>query len=310
MKVNIISRSNGVGLDRDVEIIKTALEQDGHEVITSHYKAIFSWIKGLLGMERSDLNIFLERIYPWWCPTATKNSIVPNQERFPKRDLNLLKKMDLVLCKTLHALEIFSQHHQSSRFISFTSEDRQQLEPSKEPTFFHLAGKSTLKGTDVLLQLWKENPQWPELTLVQHPSNTPEHVPKNVNLIDQYLSDEDLKTLQNKHLYHLCPSLSEGWGHYIAEAASCGVTVITTDAPPMNELISNERGHLISSNHQEPRHLGINFYVDPVTLESKINEILAANDETHHDRGKKARQWYEENHNNFEQLIQNAIRTL
>lgn len=46
--------------------------------------------------------------------------------------------------------------------------------------------------------------------------------------------------------FFLCPSIMEGYGHYINQARASGAVVVTTDANPMNELItSSEMGVLI-----------------------------------------------------------------
>jgi hypothetical protein len=38
----------------------------------------------------------------------------------------------------------------------------------------------------------------------------------------------------------------EGYGHYINEGRSVGAVVVTTDYPPMNELVSERDGFLIN----------------------------------------------------------------
>ncbi len=43
----------------------------------------------------------------------------------------------------------------------------------------------------------------------------------------------------------MCPSSTEGYGHYINEGRSVGGIIITLDAPPMNELVSSDNGILI-----------------------------------------------------------------
>ena len=192
---------------------------------------------------RADCAFHIERVAPWWKRKAGMHFLIPNQERFPERLIPRLGIVDRVLCKSRHAEEIFSRHHKDVRFIGFTSEDRSI--PDAKPDygrFFHLAGRSTLKNTELLLKLWNAHPEWPLLTLVQHPDNAPESVPENVELMAQYLDDDGLRKLQNTCGIHLCPSLSEGWGHYIVEAMSCAAVTVTTAAPPMDELVTPERG--------------------------------------------------------------------
>src|SRR5690606_8789264 len=197
-----------------------------------------------------------------------------------------------------------ARHHPSVHYIGFTSPDR--LLPEIEPDytrFLHLAGRSTLKNTALLLELWAKHPEWPVLTLIQHPDNAPKTVPPNVELISQYLPDSALQNLQNRLGLHLCPSLSEGWGHYIAEAASCRAVILTTDAPPMNELIRPDRGILIPFHRSEPRHLGKNFHADPKKLEAAIENLITLPLSEKRKLAQSARHWFEETNHRFRQNL-------
>ena len=305
-KALILGRSNGVGLDRDASLVGAALAEADIESRCPKLKSLPALLSGEF---RADAAFHLERVARWWKCKADIHFLIPNQERFPERLLQRLRMIDHVLCKSRHAQEIFSKHHPSVKFIGFTSEDR--VIEGSEPDylqFFHLAGKSTLKNTKVLLDLWNRHPEWPLLTLVQHPDNAPPWVPENVNLVKNYLPDGALKLLQNRIGIHLCPSLSEGWGHYIAEAMSCRAVTVVTDAPPMNELVDDSRGVTVPYDRTEPRHLGTNFHVDADALEAAIERLIEMQSDEKAKLGVAARHWFLANDRAFRERFAQALR--
>ncbi len=300
-----LSRSNGVGLDRDSALLARALSGAGLETLSPRLK---NPVDLLFGKFRADAAFHIERVAPWWKWNAGTHFLIPNQERFPQRLLPRLGMVDRVLCKSRHAEEIFSRHHDDVRFIGFTSEDRGT--PGAEPDygrFFHLAGRSTLKNTELILELWEKHPEWPLLTLVQHPENAPKAVPGNVDLVARYLDDDGLRNLQNTCGIHLCPSLSEGWGHYIVEAMSCAAVTVTTAAPPMDELVTQERGITVPFFRSEPRHLGTNFHADPAEMEAAVERLIAMPDAEKRKLGLAGREWFLENDNTFCHRLAGAV---
>ena len=123
LKINIIARTNGVGLDRDVDLIRETLITAGLDVTVSHCRGISPLRRFLPEKPHYDANIFLERVFPRWFGSAKNNFLIPNQERFPKRHLKFLKEIDHILCKSRHAEEIFSGLGHSTQFISFNTQD-------------------------------------------------------------------------------------------------------------------------------------------------------------------------------------------
>ena len=315
--IHIIARKNGVGIDRDVSIMEDVLRPLGNvdyrsqkrpERLAVQLRTLFS---GNTLQRSSELYLLTERIPFLIGRLPGCVALVPNQERFPVRHLRRLKNIDVVLCKTRHAQQIFDSLSCTTEFIGFTSVDRKL--PHVQPDFnrfFHLAGRSTLKGTSVLLAAWKRHPEWPRLTIVQSAHNAPKDVPNNVDLVTEFVADSTLRQLQNAHGVHLCPSLSEGWGHYIVEAMSCGALTITTDGPPMNELVTRDRGLVIPSDRSEPRHLGTNWIVSVAALEAVIQHCLnlSTSERTH--LGTAAREWYVSNDQQFRQKFSEVVRTL
>lgn len=307
----MVARSNGVGIDRDVRILREAISGWREPPTFSRYRSI-SPLRRFFGTRRPDECIlFLERVTARWLRQAGSYLLIPNQERYPVRLTPLLRKIDHVLCKSHHAVEIFSALHPSVHHVGFTSVDR--LLPEEQPDysrFFHLAGGSSLKGTETLLDVWARHPEWPLLTVVQHSGAVPARVTPNVELIREYLPDAELRRLQNSCGVHLCPSRSEGWGHYIVEAMSCRAVVVATDGPPMNEIVRPDRGVLVAYERSEPRKLGVNFYVAPAALEAAVSDLVARPAPEKRELGRAARSWFEANDRVFRDRLRRLLPSL
>ena len=304
-QLRIVARTNRVGMDRDVRLLADALTALGREPAFSHYRSI-NPLRRFYGRPRADETLlFLERVTARWLRSAGRYVLVPNQERYARRLVPLLARMEHILCKSRHAQAIFGALHPSVHYLGFTSVDRAL--PVATPDygrFFHLAGGSNLKGTAELLDVWRRHPEWPELTLIQHSGATPAaSLPPNVERIARYLADDELRALQNACGVHLCPSRSEGWGHYIVEAMSCAAVTLTTDAPPMNELVGPERGVLVPYARREPRKLGYNFHVDPAALERAIADLITRPTAEKAALGRAARAWFEANDRAFRERL-------
>ena len=228
MKINIVSPDNGVGLTHSAAILTEALVEAGCEV--SHHD-----IRDLPdgAAQPYAANIFMERLIPQWFRAANLNWMVPNQEWFLDEDLPYLPQVDCMLCKTHHAEQIFNRLGVQTEYISFTSNDRLDEDvPRDHKAFFHLAGRSLKKGTETLLRVWERHPAWPALTIVQHPETQLKVHGENITYISEYMDDDALRELQNRHGVHLCPSEVEGFGHSIVEPMTCRALVVKTNASP------------------------------------------------------------------------------
>jgi hypothetical protein len=310
--VILVGKNNGVGLTCDAVLIRQALEGQ-REVFYCGPRALP--MRGLLFNRdhlRDAIIIFIERIHAMWLPFGHRRVIIPNQERFPRRHLWRLGYVDAVLCKSRNACEIFSGYHKNAIYTGFTSPDN--LDPSIKPDYnlaFHLAGKSTFKGTQDLLQVWERHPQWPLLTVVAHPNSIwDDSGAANIRMIKETLTREELVRLQNQCGIHICPSLAEGWGHYIVEGASCRALVVTTDAPPMNEHITEKRGCLIRSTYAGDRHMGRIFKPAPGALEECVQRVLGMRIAEREERGRAAREWYVRSNDTFADRLRSVLDSL
>lgn len=291
-EVLIVARDNNYGLERDARLLRAAFGLERTGFAAARTRSILSRLRR---EHHAGTIVHLERVHSSWITAGERNLLVPNQERFPRRQIDRLERIDRILAKTRHAEEIFSALGRPTTYVGFASEDRRDTAvPKNWSRFLHLAGGSTLKGTEDIVALWRAHPEWPDLVLVQKAENAPKEVPGNVILFSGYLSDALLRKQQNACGIHLCPSRSEGWGHHIVEGLSVGAVVVTTDALPMNELVNPRCGVLVPVAWSEPRHLGTCHHVDTVALERSIEALVAMPAADKEAIGVAARQRYEE----------------
>lgn len=322
-RLNLIAWNNGVGLTRDLALLANALRSRGYPV---HVTAIgrgklrkwfrptvMTWRGRLrkLVMRRPahDINIMLEHIRREDLGSAAATLFIPNPEWCMPVDVERLPQVQGVLAKTRHAEQLFSARGVWTRYIGFTSEDRFDGTVPRERTFFHLAGRSTNKGTQVLIDVWKRHPGWPRLVIVQSPRTATPIEPAAANIehrID-YIDDAELRRLQNASRVHVCCSETEGFGHYLVEAMSVGATVLTTDGAPMNELVDASRGICVPCSRTGTQQLATTYFVDEAALEAAVERILAMSDAELDVTGAAARAWFLQNDAAFPDRLHSAL---
>lgn len=298
--LNIVGRYNNAGVEKDMKILGTALEQLGHQVTYSEAGRKPLYFR-LHKKQLFDANIFVEKPEPLFFPAAAKNFLKPNQEVMAN-----LAGLDALFVKTRYAHDIYQKQGMKTHYIGFTSEDRYLPHVVKEPFFFHMTSRSTLKGTAQIIEAWKRFSHMPPLVILVAPlfRSLIEEIP-GVTWIDTFLPDEELRLLQNRALYHLCPSSTEGFGHSLVEALSTKALVITTDAPPMNELVSPERGVLCAWTNKLPAGFGAAYYVSPEQIGEAVFRALALPDKERYSAA--ARAFFEETQAAFPRALEEAL---
>ncbi len=331
VRVNIIGKSNGVGLTRDIDLLAAALQASGHEVgvtiidtvqakrrrsplaqFAARARLAWGGAGSTARAAGADVNLMLEHVWLQYLSTAPINVAVPNPEWFDRHDRRFVAQVDSVWAKTTYTRELFRALGCNTTYIGFDSDDCYEGSIAKRRTYFHLAGKSTMKGTDRLLRMWQLHPEWPRLILVQHRDGGGVVPPaaRNVDIRVGYRSDQELRILQNESLFHLCLSLTEGWGHYIVEAMGVGAVTITVDARPMNELVSPERGVLVPYRSTGTQGLATTYQFDEAGLEAAVARTIAMSDEDCAQLGARARSWFVDNKSSFSGRVAAALSAL
>lgn len=315
-RIQLLGRDNGAGLSRDLELLAEALRAGGATVDAHGLPRrgrLAEWLTRLrfaTGAPRYDVNLMLERIRPEFFRAARRNVLVPNPEYFRPCDRQALAGIDEVWVKTHHAVPLFEALDARTRWIGFTSPDRNDPTVPRRHAFFHGPGRSNNKGTAALLQLWARHPEWPTLTVAWRRKRVElDHLPANVNLLRERLDDATYRRLQNEHRFHLCPSQTEGYGHYLVEAMSCGAVVIAPDAPPMDELVTVERGVPVEARAVGRQDLATLYAADEAALEAAVERCIAMQPDEAGRLGAAARAWYEANRDAFPARLQETLRS-
>lgn len=322
--INLIARDNSSGLTRDALMLMKLLHEAGFDV--SWCRACEPGLRGqfptqaLLRLQQGwrrwrnqpcyDINLFIEGVVPWWFPHAHFNLLIPNQDWFHDYWRPYLKNFDYILCKTKIAETVFSPWGNAC-YIGFTSEDCQvrEISPNYDRAF-HLGSDRVRLKTDLICKIWQEHPDFPPLTLSS--SNLPlkTKIPKNLTLIRDFIPTVELRTLQNSHGVHLYPTRIEGFGHRITEALSCRAAVLTTDAPPMNEIVSPDCGILVPYEETQPQNWGTQYHVTHRSLTAALETLWGTDIATRRAWGEQAREYYEERDRAFRQRLPELLRNL
>jgi hypothetical protein len=289
ISVRIIYGNPFGGIIQDVEFIKNILKYISAEnkIKINIQKVLFK--KNAKTYDKVDIQFFIEHVF-----IRNVNDMFPsdnsylfvNQEFINRMDYEILKNNIVKpLCKTYYCKKIlYHMGITNSRYICFGN-----ILPIPKPTskinncFIHIAGKSPLKGTLLVLEAWLKyinnitlnpfliitlnsvrvdhsnthiykyfqtlNPiesNLPDVVLANCPNNI--RLPKfdkvgNIYLYNGELDYEIIKFLHNITMAELCPSAIEGWGQYIDEARRASNIILSLDAAPMNELLIDKNNN-------------------------------------------------------------------
>lgn len=256
----------------------------------------------------------LEQIHREQFRHAHRNYILPNPDFTDPAVLPRIDRPFTILAKTRHAEGLFGPLVANCRYMGFTSPDSRREGVSKNfRAFLHLAGMSDFKGTFSVAEAWRRNPDWPQITIVRPARDRfgalrpALPTAPNIRLIDRWISDEEVLELKNACGVHLCPSEMEGFGHYIFEAMGAGSVVITTDAPPMNELVRPENGMLAPFHTEGKCFMVDKCIVSPEAIENCVRLALALPVDRLAEMGAVARTRFEEMDGQFRERMRGLL---
>lgn len=278
--INIISSDNGVGLSVDMDLLQQVFEEAGYDVARVNWRAHT--------MRECGTAFFLELLNPRLLRFATRNVGVFNMEWFLTEWRRYMPLMSQIWAKSIETQQVFAKWGIQADYTGFISRDMLDESVKRTTTCLHLRGKSNLKNTEAVLEAWRRNPDLPHLTII---SSERLNAPGNVTVLPR-IPYEQLVQQVNTHRIHLCPSRTEGWGHYITEGLSAKAVIVTTNASPMNEHVSPEWGELITPTAAHARGPVVEYDVSPNDIAAAIRRLAALSEAQLDNMGNKAREHF------------------
>jgi FkbM family methyltransferase len=252
---------------------------------------------------------------------------VPNPEMLFEWDVEHLKFMDHILCKNQFTYDFFDKMKIKSELVltKFSSickrYDNPEYNKKDRNLVGHFAGTAYFKNTYHVIKYWIENDGFrdtnPDIKLVVTKKffvdnelekklkkylstlnfqKITSFYGKNVNgkqymniYMFEYLDNEIYDFITNKTSVMLCPSMIDGYGHYINEGRCKKAIILTLDAPPMNEFTDNQKQLIKVKDTQLINKIYINkwlyknsgtvvSYIDPVSFSEKMMNIISLSD--------------------------------
>ncbi|KAG7377377.1 hypothetical protein PHYPSEUDO_011747 [Phytophthora pseudosyringae] len=202
--------------------------------------------------------------------------LMPNAEMY-ELDSEHYWRADVVLCKTAVCTRylrkwyfqegnprdtrvIYTRHTTTNLALTVQDGLGKTIEvPAKnfsDVAFLHIVGTSIQKGTRQVLDCWLSRPDFPTLDIYVDKDlydsafndyDSRVNDSQNIRVHTGRLSPQEIGKVIAQGRYFLCPSLMEGYGHYINQARSSNAFIFTTNVAPMNELITPSSGTLITA---------------------------------------------------------------
>ncbi len=268
-----------------------------------------SWLRE----KRIDVAFFNEQ--HWWEPVVLcdrlKVTCGAYIDYYTRETVPLFGAYDFLICNTRRHFSVFENHPRAVYIPWGTDLDvfrPRTLAPVRpgEVTFFHSGGMNPpRKGTDYVIRAFAAL-DGPCRLVIHSQLNLESVLPDLGSTISGLVGAGRLEIRQETvgapGLYHLgdvyvYPSRLDGIGLTVAEALACGLPVITTDNPPMNEFVDGTNGRVVRVKSHGERQDGYYWpqsFVDEEDLKIQMQSMVQDPDSLA-SRKTAARQYAEKN---------------
>lgn len=244
-------------------------------------KDLYKWIKGnnievIFFNEQHELSIvaMLKRDF-------VNLKIGSYIDYYKENTISLFNIYDFIICNTKRHYIAFEQHTQKYYIpwgtdINIFSPNYSKNERKEQLIFFHSAGMSDRKGTDLVIEAFIKGQLYIKSKLIIHTQINIEKISGyeisdlkgfNIEIIQKTVAAPGLYHLGDVYVY---PTKLEGLGLTIFEALASGMPVIVTNNAPMNEVVDSSVGKLVNVERYYARSDG---YYWPLSL-CNLNSLI------------------------------------
>lgn len=316
MIIRLIKPYNTKGLDADANIFRDMIQK-----VYPYYTIIIDTQDAILN-SMDDVHIYISNTSEHLLKWAKVKMFMINHELFMQKDkdVHILKNIDIVLARNNIGFEWATNVKDKYnlryevKLIKFTSNIPTIDIEKNWNMILHTAGEHHWKQTDAIMKAWTTYDDLPTIIITctdQCYRNiqklVPSKLPKNVILYKSLIPKDEFVKLKNRIGIHLCPSIVEGFGHYINEARKVKSLVITSNLPPMNELIDSLSGVLIDCTDVGKKKNGADLCF--ISSENIYNAVMRTINIDINNRKKMINIAHENFLNDYD-FFENAIREL
>ena len=285
------------------------------EYETTHIPANYIQVGGFLSeiiewIEKKELDaLFVQEWYDWGILENIKSrfpnlKLINYTDWFSKETIPYFQVFDLNIISAEHTFEVFKDH-KNAVYVPW-GVDTELFKPQEgEFDFFHNAGWGGINTRKCTPQVIRAFDKVGGTMFLHTQTNVFDH--ETIRLIKKhrgvdmgvYFGAVPHPGFYNKGKVYVGVSKLEGLGLYLYEALASGLPLITTDAPPMNQLVREEyNGLLVKVKGYKQRADGYYFpeyEIDQKDLEKKMKWCLDNPDRVR-EMSLAARKFIEDNH--------------
>lgn len=319
MRVRIILHTSTTGLRADANIFKKEIDKTGSTCLISNQF-------DNLPNDKDDIHLYIQDFNKRWCSKAKIRILMVNHEFFT---LNHYKKpyckLDYCFCRTQAGVDWVTKVKKKYNYrfkivlTKFTTNfPKIDVEDKYYNLILHSAGEHHWKQTDSIVKCWLANPDLPLIIITcvgQCYKNIKNLLkdknPNNLYIVNGLIPKNDFIWLKNSCMFHLCPSIVEGYGHYINEGRKLGAFVVTSNIAPMNELIDNNSGMLIDCTSYAKKRNGVPLCeINEAKMYEEVKKALSISIEERKRFGEEAIKKFNKDKDHFQKTIKEFFKKL